>query len=165
MSAALTAGATAVSLAVTGTNFWYWYKAGKDPKKLLHFGGGCLIGGLATICGGLLGTLAGWTAGADNALGSHAVSSTTGQGAAALHQGTAGALTPGGGIVTFLIATGFAIAWKTAPKDIRRKLAGGAFSGATLTLTIGVAGLFVHVVALVNGIGDSGYAWLNGGSA
>lgn len=164
-SPALTAGALAVSLAVTGTNLWYWYKSGKDPKNLLHFGGGYLTGGLATVCTGLLGTLAGWTAGADNGLGKHAVSSTTGHTANTLHHGTAGQLTPGGGIVTVLVAVGFVVAWKAAPKAVKRKLAGGFFSGATLTITIGVAGLFVHVVGLVNGVGDSGYAWFNGGSA
>lgn len=166
MSASLTAGALAISLGVTGANLWYWYKSGKDPKNLVHFGGGYLIGGLATIStGGLLGTIAAWIAGADNGLGKHAVSTTTGQGAATLHHGSAGTLTPGGAILTALIAVGFVVAWKAANKTIRRKLAGGFFSGATLTITIGVAGLFVHVVSVINGIGDTGYAWLNGGAA
>lgn len=163
---ALTAGALAVSLAITGINLWRWWKSpGRDPKNLLHFAGGFLTGGLATICGGLLGTLAGWTAGVDNAIGQHAVSGTTGRAAQAMNHGTAGQLTPGGAIVTVLIATGFVVAWRAAPKPVKKKLLGGAWAGATLVITVGVAGLFVHVVAMVNGVGDTGYAWFNGGAA
>lgn len=163
---ALTAGAATVSLAITGANLWGWWKAGKVPKNLAHFGGGYAIGGLASICaGGILGTLAAWAASLANGVGKHAVTASTGQNAAALHHGSAGTLTPGGGMVTALGAVAFAIAWKTASKTIKRRLTGGFFSGATLTLTIGVAGLFAHVVGIVNGIGDSGLGWLNGGAA
>jgi hypothetical protein len=162
-SPALTAGCLAVSLAIAGVNGWTWYKTGRDPKNLVHFGSGFALGGLATICGGLLGVLAGWSVGAGNAAGKSAVSSTTGAAKDAMHHGTAGTLTPGGAIVTFLLAVGFVVAWRAASKVIRRRLAGGFFCGTTLVVTVGVAGLFVHVVGLVNGIGDSGYQWFNGG--
>lgn len=163
---ALTAGALAVSLAATGVNLWHWWKTpGRAPKMLIPFGGSYALGGLSTICAGLLGVLAGWTAGLDNTLGKNAVSSTTGSAATTLNHGSAGQLTPGGGIVTFLFAVGFVVAWRAADRVMKRKLFWGWFSGATLTLSVGVAGLFVQVVGLVNGIGDSGYAWFNGGSA
>jgi hypothetical protein len=68
-------------------------------------------------------------------------------------------------MLTALGAVAFAVAWKAAPKKTRNKLAGGFFSGATLTLTIGIAGLFAHVVGVVNGIGDTGLGYLNGGAA
>jgi hypothetical protein len=164
-SPALTAGALAVSLAIAGANGWTWYKTGKDPKNLIHFGSGFALGGLATICGGLLGVLAGWSAGIGNTAGRSAVSSTTGATKAAMNHGAAGTLTPGGAIVTFLLAVGFVIAWRAASKVIRRRLLGGFFCGTTLVITVGVAGLFAHVVGLVNGIGDSGYQWFNGGAA
>lgn len=164
-SPALTAGALAVSLAIAGANGWTWYKTGKDPKNLIHFGSGFALGGLATICTGLLGVLAGWSAGIGNTAGRSAVSSSTGTGKATLVHGSAGQLTPGGAIVTFLLAVGFVVAWRAASKVIRRRLLGGFFCGSTLVITVGVAGLFVHVVGLVNGVGDSGYQWFNGGQA
>ncbi len=164
-SPALTAGALAVSLGVAGANLWHWYKTGKDPKRMAHFGSGFVLGGLGTICGGLLGVFAGWFAVAGNTAGRSAVSSTTGAAKSAMNHGHAGTLHPGGAIVTFLLLIGFVIAWRAAPKQIRWRLVGGFFCGATLVITVGVAGLFVHVVGLVNGVGDSGYNWFNGGSA
>lgn len=165
-STTLTAGALAISLAVTGYNLWQWWKTpARDPKVLLPFAGSYVLGGLSTICGGLIGTLGVWTAGASNGAGKHVVSGTAGATASTLNRGNAGQLTPGGAILTVLIAFGFIVAWKAASKVIKKKLFGGWVSGATLTLSVGVAGLFVHVVGLINGIGDSGYAWFNGGSA
>lgn len=161
-SPGLTAGALAVGLGITGANLWYWYKKGKDPKKLVHFGGGFVLGGLGTICGGLLGVLAGWSVAVGNTAGRSAVSSTTGAGTAVMNHGHAGALHPGGAIVTFLLLFAFVVAWRAAPKDIRWRLVGGFFCGSTLVVTVGVAGLFVHVVGLVNGVGDPGFNWING---
>lgn len=161
-SPALTAGALAVSLGIAGGNLWHWYKRGKDPKKLVHFGSGFALGGLATICGGLLGVLAGWSAAVGNTAGRSAVSSTTGAGKAVMNHGNAGQLSPGGSIVTFLLLVGFVIAWRAAPKDIRLRLIGGFFCGSTLVITVGIAGLFAHVVGLVNGVGDPGYNWIDG---
>lgn len=164
-SPALTAGALSVSLGIAGVNLWHWYKTGKDPKRLVHFGSGFGLGGLATICGGLLGTIAGWSASAVNTAGRSAVSSTTGASKAVMNHGDAGQLTAGGAIVTVLLLVGFVVAWRAASKEIRRRLLGGFICGSTLVITVGVAGLFVHVVGLVNGVGDSGYSWFNGGSA
>lgn len=164
-SPALTAGALAVSLGIAGANLWHWYKTGKDPKNLVHFGSGFALGGLATICTGLLGVLAGWSVSGANTAGRSAVSSTTGAGKAVMNHGHAGSLHPGGAIITFLLLVGFVIAYRAASKVIKRRLFGGFFCGTTLVVTVGVAGLFVHVVGLVNGVGDSGYHWFNGGAA
>lgn len=163
-SVALTAGGLAVSLAATGIYCWKWWKTGsRKPADLAPFAGSYVLGGLATICTGLLGILGGWTALLGNGIGKHAVSGATGKGAAVMNHGTAGTLTPGGAIVVFLIAVGFVVAWKAAAKTMKRQLFWGWFCGSTMTLTVGVAGLFVHVVGLVNGVGDSGYGWFNGG--
>ncbi|BBB01094.1 hypothetical protein RVR_8347 [Actinacidiphila reveromycinica] len=164
-SPALTAGALAVSLAIAGANLWQWHKAGKDPKNLAHFGGGFALGGLATVCTGLLGVLAGWSVAAGNGVGKHAVSGATGNTAQALNRGTAGTLTSGGAVITFLLLIGFIIAWRAASKTVRRRLLGGFFCGATLVVTVGMAGLFVHVVNLVNGMGNPVLSWFNGGAA
>ena len=67
--------------------------------------------------------------------------------------------------MTVLLLVGFVVAWRAASKEIRRRLLGGFICGSTLVITVGVAGLFVQVVGLVNGIGDTGYSWFNGGSA
>lgn len=161
----LTGGCLAVSLAIAGMNGWHWYKTGKDPKNLLHFGSGFALGGLATICTGLLGVLAGWSVAVGNAAGRHAVSGATGKNAAPLNHGTAGQLSAGGAIITFLLAVGFIVAYRAANKTIKRRLAGGFFCGATLVVTVGMAGLFVHVVGMVNGIGNPVMGWFNGGAA
>lgn len=164
-SPSLTAGGLAISLAATGYHAWKWWKTtGRKPRDLVPFAGSAVLGGLSTICAGLLGVLAGWTVGVDNGLGKQAVSGATGTGGAAVHHGTAGQLSPGGAIVTFLLAFAFVVAWKAADKVMKQKLFWGWFSGATLTFTVGVAGLFLHVVHGVNGIGDPMYAWFDGGA-
>jgi|GEM_PF-4698826 len=164
-SPALTAGCLAVSLAIAGTNGWHWYKRGRKPEDLAHFGSGVALGGLSTVCGGLLGTLAGWSIAAGNSAGSSAVSGTTGATATAIRHGTAGHLTPGGGIITCLLAVGCVVAWRAAGKEVRRRLVGGFFVGATLVATAGMAHEFVHVVGLVNSMGDPLIGWFNRGQA
>lgn len=165
-SPALTAGGLAISLAATGIYGWRWWKtANRKPADLAPFAGSYVLGGLATVCAGILGILAGWTALLGNGLGKHAVTSTAGGKVTTMAHGTAGVLTPGGRIVVFLVAVAAVVAWRAAAKTMKRQLFWGWFCGSTMTLTVGVAGLFVHVVGLVNGVGDSGYAWFNGGQA
>lgn len=165
-SIALTAGGLAVSLAATGYYGWRWWKSpGRKPADLAPFAGSYVLGGLATVCAGVLGVLAGWTALLGNGLGKHAVTSAAGGKAGVMHPGSAGTLTPGGHVVAFLLAFACFIAWGAAAKSVKKKIFWGWFCGSTMTLTVGVAGLFVHVVGLVNGIGDSGYSWFNGGAA
>jgi hypothetical protein len=159
----LTVGGLAVGLAITGVNLWHWWKSpGRDPKNLAPFGGAFVLGGLSTLCGGLLGTLGGWTAGANNAAGRHAVTSVAGGRAGTVAHKAAGTLTPGGALATTLIAVGVFVTWRAASKQLKRKLAGGWWAGATLTLSAGMAGLFVHVVTLVNSVGGGVLGWFNG---
>lgn len=162
----LTAGCLAISLAATGYSLWQWWKApGHKPKDLAPFAGSYVLGGLSTICGGVLALAFGMTLGLGNGLGKHVVSGTAGGQPAVMNHGSAGQLTTGGRIVTFLIAVGFVIAWKAAAKAVRKTLWWGWFSGATMTVTVGMAALFAHVVIFANNVGDAGYGWFNGGSA
>ncbi|AEW94620.1 MULTISPECIES: hypothetical protein [Streptomycetaceae] len=163
---ALTVGGLAVGLAITGVNAWSWWKSpGRDPKHLLPFASGFALGALSTICGGLLGAAAGWTAGLNNAAGGHIVPGATGTGAGTVARGAAGGLTPGGALLTFLLLVGVIVAWRAATKVLKRRLAGGWWAGATLTLSAGVAGLIGStIVPVVNTGGDSVLAWFNGGA-
>lgn len=162
--AVLTVGGLGVGLAITGVNLWHWWRSpGRDPKHLAPFGGAFVLGGLSTLCGGLLGTLGGWTAGANNAAGRNAVRGVAGGQAGVVAHKAAGQLTPGGALATFLIAVGVVIAWRAANRQLKRRLAGGWWAGATLTLSAGMAGLFVHVVMLVNSVGGGMLGWFNRG--
>jgi hypothetical protein len=161
---ALTVGGLGVSLAATGIYGWKWWKTGtRKPADLAPFAGSYLLGGLATMCAGVIGLLAGWTALLGNGLGKHAVTGAAGGQADAVNRGTAGVLTPGGHLVAFLFFVGFVVAWKAATKAMKRQLWWGWFCGSTMTLTVGVAGLFLHVTGLANGIGDSALGWFNNG--
>lgn len=166
-STAITVGGLAVSLAATGIYGWRWWKTpNRKPADLAPFAGTYILGGLATMCAGLLGVLAGWTALLGNGVGKHAVTSASGGAPAAVNRGTAGVLTPGGHLVAFLFAVGFVVAWKAADKAVKRKLFWGWFCGSTMTLTVGIAGLFLQVTGVANGLGDGILGWFNtGGSA
>lgn len=161
---AITVGGLGVSLAATGIYLWKWWKTGtRKPADLAPFVGSYVLGGLATMCAGIIGLLAGWTALLGNGLGKHAVSGTSGGPADTVNRGTAGVLTPGGHLVAFLMVVGFAVAWKAATKAAKRQLWWGWFSGTTMVLTVGVAGLFLHVTGLANGVGDGVLGWFNHG--
>jgi hypothetical protein len=160
----ITVGCLAVSLAATLYYGWKWWKIpGRKPADLAPFAGSYVLGGLATMCAGLLGVLAGWTTLVGNGVGKHAVTSTSGGKAEVINHGSAGVLTPGGHLVAFLLAFGFVVAWKAANKAVKQKLFWGWFSGATMTLTVGVAGLFLHVTGVANGMGDGILGWFNHG--
>lgn len=162
--ATITVGGLAISLAATGIYGWKWWKTGtRKPADLAPFAGSYLLGGLATMCAGVVGMLAGWTALLGNGIGKHAVSGTAGGHADTVNRGTAGVLTQGGHLVAFLFAVAFVVAWKAADKKVKRKLWWGWFSGSTMTLTVGVAGLFLHVTGVANGIGDGMLGWFNHG--
>lgn len=162
----VTVGCLAVSLAVTGYYGWKWWKTpGRKPADLAPFAGSFILGGLATMCAGMIGILAGWTALVGNGVGKHAVSGAAGGKADVLNHGAAGVLTQGGHLVAFLFAFGFVVAWKAADKVVKKKLAWGWFAGSTMTLTVGVAGLFLHVTGVANGMGDGILGWFNGGQA
>lgn len=163
-SPVLTVGGLAVSLAATGYYGWKWWKTpSRKPADLAPFAGSYVLGGLSTLCAGILGILAGWTALLGNGVGKHAVTSASGGKGEVVNRGTAGALTPGGHLVAFLFAFAFVVAWKAANKAVKQKLWWGWFCGATMTLTVGVAGLFLHVTGVANGLGDGVLGWFNHG--
>jgi hypothetical protein len=163
MATALTVGGFAVSLAATGIYAWKWWKTpARKPADLAPFAGSYVLGGLATLCAGILGILAGWTALLGNGVGKHAVSGTAGGHADVMNHATAGVLTSGGRLVAFLFAVAFVVVWKAASKAVKQKLFWGWFCGSTMVLTVGVAGLFLHVTGVANGIGDGILNWANG---
>lgn len=159
----LTLGGLAIALAVLYANLRPWWKGGRDPKQLAPFGSGFALGALATICaGGLLGWLAGCSAGVTNTVGDKAVPGTTGTTSGALTKGSLGQLTAEGGVVVFLLAVGVVLAWKAAGKLDKRRIAGGMICGTTLCLTAGVAGLLAWLPQVINGAGAAGRAAIEG---
>jgi hypothetical protein len=154
-SPALTLTGLVLALVILWMNFRPWWKGPRDPKALIPFGQGFLLGALATVCtGGLLGWLAGCSVGAANDLGDKAVGMTTGNASsAALARGDLGQLTPEGGVIVFLIACGVVLAWKSAKKDEKKRMGGGAFCGTTLCITAGVAGALNWLPDLINTFG------------
>ncbi|MFI9079135.1 hypothetical protein ACIGW8_22140 [Streptomyces sioyaensis] len=163
-STSLSLGGLALSLVVAYANLWPWWKAGHDPKKLIPFGQGFGLGAVSTICaGGLLGVLAGCSAGAGNRGGDKVLGGVTGtRGGGALARGDLGHLTPEGGVVVLLMTVGVVMAWKAAGKQDKRKIAGGAFVGSTLCLTAGAASMLAFLPEAINGLGTSGRAALEG---
>lgn len=163
-STSLSLGGLALSLAVAWANLWPWWKSGHDPKKIIPFGQGFGLGAISTICaGGLLGWLAGCSAGAGNAGGDKALGGVTGtKGGGALARGDLGHLTPEGGVVVLLMTVGVVIAWKSAGKQDKKRMAGGAFVGSTLCLTAGAASLLGFLPDAINTLGQQGRAMLEG---
>lgn len=162
---ALTVGGLAIGLVLLGVALWTWWKSpGRDPKILLNFGAGYCLGALSTVCGGILGVLSGWTAGLNNKGGEHAVPGTTGSGNGTINSGSAGQLTQGGGLAVFLLAACIFIAWRAAGKVAKRRLTAGWWSGATLTLSSGMAAVVgSSLLPGANSVGDHIIAWFNGG--
>lgn len=155
----LSIGGLGVALAILWANLRPWWKGGRDPKQLLPFGHGFTVGALATVCaGGVLGLLAGCTAGVANTAGRRAVPGTTGTSDGTIAHASLGQLTPGGGLVVFLLAVGLVIAWKSTGKAEKKRMAGGAFCGSTLCLTAGIAGLLTWLPSVANASGG----WLLG---
>lgn len=155
----LSIGGLGLALAILIANLRPWWKGSRDPKQLLPFGHGFAVGALATICsGGLLGLLASCSAGAANTAGRRAVPGTTGTSDGSIAHASLGQLTPGGGLMVFLLAVGLVLAWKSTEKKEKKRMAGGAFCGTTLCLTAGVAGLLGWLPTTVNTSGD----WLLG---
>ncbi|MGW2267084.1 hypothetical protein [Streptomyces koyangensis] len=143
MTTGITLAGLALSLAIFWANFRPWWKGSREAKQLLPFGQGFILGAVSTVCaGGLLGWLAGCAATAANQGGDKATLGVTGSGAAQpLARGTLGDLTPEGAVLVLLLTVGVILAWRAAGKAERKRVAGGAFVGATLCLTAGVASL------------------------
>ncbi|MEU9498227.1 hypothetical protein [Streptomyces sp. NPDC048196] len=156
----LSLGGLALSLVVAYANLWPWWKAGHDPKKIIPFAQGFSLGAISTICaGGVLGWLAGCSAGAGNTGGGKVLGGITGaSGGGTLARGDLGHLTPEGGVVVLLMTVGVVMAWRSAGKADKKRTAGGAFVGSTLTLTAGVASLLGFLPEAINAIGEQGRA-------
>ncbi|MCX5229691.1 hypothetical protein [Streptomyces sp. NBC_00233] len=161
MNAALSLAGLALTIVILWANLRPWWTGSRDPKMLAPFGKGAGLGVLGTMCtGGLLGWLAGCAPQVGSAAGSKAVGSMTGtQTSTPLARGSlSGSLSEEGAIVVFLIAVGVVFAWRKASKDDKKRMAGGAFCGASLCATAGVAGALSFLPNLVNQAGDAGRA-------
>ncbi|WP_263165424.1 hypothetical protein [Streptomyces sp. SCSIO ZS0520] len=152
----LTLAGLALALAILLLNLRTWWKSpGRDPKTLIPFGGGFTMGALALACGGLLGWGAYMAVSGANRGGDKGVSGTTGQNAGdSLNGSSVGALTPEGAVVVFLLFVLAVVTLRAAGKQDKRRMLGGAFCGATLPATAGIAGALAWLVPLVNQIGD-----------
>lgn len=159
----LTLAGAAVSLAVLYANLRTWKKSGWEPKQIGPFAMYFTLGALATVCtGGILGFLAGCSVQASNGTGGRVVPGATGTGDRGIATGSMGQLTAEGGAVVFVLTVALVLAWKAAGKDVKKRMAGGAFCGATLCTTAGVAGLLNGLPEVANGIGVAAVAALEG---
>jgi hypothetical protein len=157
----------AITLVILWANLRPWWKGTRDPKLLVPFGSGFLLGALSTMCtGGLLGWLAGCTPQVTNAVGDKAVHGVTGtSNATALARHPLGSLTPDGAVLVFVVAVCVMFAWRAAGKLDRKRTLGGAWVGSTLCVTAGVASLLNWLPALVNQGAAQIHAALNGSGA
>lgn len=151
----LTIGGLALALLVLFANARTWWNGGRNLKDIAPYALCFLFGAIATCCaGGLLGWLAGCSAGASNTVGAKAVPGATGtQSGSALAHGDLGSLTPEGGIIVFVATGALIFAWKSADKTVTKRMAGGLFCGSTLCLTAGIAGLMNWLPPVVNQAG------------
>lgn len=151
----ITVGCLAFSLLVLYLNGRKWWNGGRKAKDLGPFGGGFLFGAIATCCaGGLLGWLAGCSAGAGNTVGGKVTPGVTGtQPGAALAHGDVGSLTAEGGVIVFIATGALIAAWVSATADTKKRMSGGLFVGTTLCFTAGVASLMNWLPQVVNEAG------------
>ncbi|AZM91445.1 hypothetical protein [Streptomyces sp. W1SF4] len=167
MTIGLSAAGFALCVFVAYLNLRTWWNGSRDPKLLLHFGQGSLMGALASLCtGGLLGMLAGCTRQGVSAASDKAVTGLTGVGAGEplAARSLAGQLTPMGALVVAVTAGITFAAYKAASKDDKRRLLGGLVFGLCMTITAGVAGALDGLPGLVNDIGAAGKRVAEGGS-
>ncbi|MFE0270831.1 hypothetical protein ACFWZY_01625 [Streptomyces sp. NPDC058992] len=167
MNPGLTLTGLALSLIILWANLRPWWTGSRDPKMLTAFGQGALLGALATLCsGGLLGWLAGCAPGIANTAGDKVVSGATGSASSApIARATMGTLTPEGALIVALVTAAVVFAWRKAGKDDKKRTVGGAFCGATLCITAGVAGALAFLPTLVNDAGAQLVAALSSGGA
>ncbi|MFD8577167.1 hypothetical protein ACFV1H_17775 [Streptomyces virginiae] len=163
MNIGLTLAGAAISLAVLYSNIRTWKNADWEPKQIGPFATYFALGALSTVCtGGILGFLAGCSVQAANGAGARAVPGATGTQGGSIAAGSMGQLTVEGGAVVFVFTVALVLAWKAASKTVKKRMFGGAFCGATLCATAGVAGLLTGLPQLANGIGIAAAAALGG---
>lgn len=151
----VTLGCLGIALLIFYANARKWWNGGRNVKDIAPYAGSFLFGAIATCCaGGLLGWLAGCSAGAGNVVGDKAVPGATGtQASGPLASGDIGSLTSEGGVIVFVATGALVFAWKSAGKDVTKRMAGGLFCGSTMCLTAGVAGLMNWLPTVVNQAG------------
>ncbi|MFE3762286.1 hypothetical protein ACFXPI_11035 [Streptomyces sp. NPDC059104] len=167
MSIGLSLAGALVCIAILYTQLRRWWVGNRDPKVLLAFAQGLLMGALGALCaGGLLGLLTGCTRQGVSATANKGVTGLTGSGAGSpmAAASLAGRLTPEGAVIVALATVATVIAYKAASKDDKRRLLGGLIVGACLTAVAGVAGALDQLPALVNEAGAAGRRVLEGGS-
>ncbi|MFI9235783.1 hypothetical protein [Streptomyces sp. NPDC053079] len=154
-----------MALAILYLNLRPWWKSNRDFKAILPYASGSLLGSFATVC---LAGLLGWgAAGAVSLLsggGDKAVRSVTGTGSAPVAHGSAGVLTPEGGVVVFLLFVGVVALFRSSSKKDRWRIIGGFLSWAALGILPGVAAALAYLVLGANWIGDQGLSMLNNGA-
>ncbi|MEU4348290.1 hypothetical protein [Streptomyces sp. NPDC023838] len=165
-AAGLSLAGLAITLGVLYANIRPWWKGSRDPKQLAPFGLGALLGAMSTMCaGGLLGWLSGCAPRVANSTGDKAVSVTTGSASSApLPRGSLGALSPDGAVIVFLATVVVVLAWRAAGKADKKRILGGAWCGACLCITAGVASLLNSLPSLVNQAGAQLHALVAGGA-
>ncbi|MFJ3705047.1 MULTISPECIES: hypothetical protein [unclassified Streptomyces] len=162
----LSLAGVAAALAILWANFRPWWKGGRDPKALLPFGSGWLLGSLATVCaGGALGWGAAGIAGLLSKGGDTAVGSLVGTGAATLASRRMGALSPEGGVVVALVFFIVALVFKVSGKQDKRRIIGGIVTGAVLGFLPGIAAQLGFLPDTANYVGAWGASLGNGRSA
>ncbi|MEU8671394.1 hypothetical protein AB0C71_31420 [Streptomyces anulatus] len=162
----LSLAGVAAALAILWANLRPWWKGGRDPKALIPYGSGWLLGSLSTVCaGGALGWGAAGIAGLLSTGGDTAVGSLVGTGAAALASRRMGALTPEGGIVVALVLVVVGILFKVSGKQDKRRIVGGVITGAVLGFLPGIAAQLGFLPDAANYVGAWGASLGNKGAA
>jgi hypothetical protein len=159
----LSLAGVAIAIVVMWANFRPWWKGNRDPKALIPYGSGWLLGALATVCvGGALGWGAAGITGLTSASGDTGIGAVIGTGAAQLATSRMGTLAPAGGVVTFLIMCGVILLYRASGKQDRRRIFGGILTGAVLAVLPGVAATLDWLPATVNALGAYGQSLLEG---
>lgn len=163
MNTALSLGGIVIALGILWANLRPWWKGGsRDPKALIPYGSGAVLGALSTICiGGLLGWGAAGIASLVTRVGDKGISSVAGTGSASVATGRMGALTPGGGAVVVLLLIGVVLLFKSAGKKDKRRIVGGFLTFAVLGILPGVAALLDFLPNAVNWAGGQGISVLS----
>ncbi|MEU7348337.1 hypothetical protein ABZ778_31430 [Streptomyces bacillaris] len=162
----LSLAGVAIALVIMWANFRPWWRGNRDPKALIPYGAGWLLGALATVCvGGALGWGAAGITGLLSKGGNTAVGSLVGTGPAALASTRMGSLTPAGGIVVCLVLAGVIILHRASGKLDRRRIIGGIATGAVLGVLPGIAAQLGWLPETANMVGAWGASLGNRGAA
>lgn len=162
----LSLAGVAVALVIMWANFRPWWKGGRDPKALIPYGAGWLLGALATVCaGGALGWGAAGITGLLSQGGDTVVGSLVGTGPAALASTRMGTLTPAGGIVVCIVLAGVVLVHRASGKLDRRRIIGGIATGAVLGFLPGIAAHLDWLPETANMLGAWGASLGTKGSA